>query len=83
MKEHELMQLVSRVSKDVLGKNMDQIAERIKSSLKASEKDSKLSTNDAIAAAMVVSLTLVPELSAAITAKILVELGLVNLEDAE
>ena len=83
MKQIELSHLASKVSKDILEKNRDQIAERIKSALKANEKDSKLSQSDAIAAAMVISLTLVPELSAAITARMLVELGLVDLEEAE
>lgn len=83
MKQSELSHLAAKVSKDILDKNKDHVADRIKSALKASEKDTRISQSDAIAAAMVISLTLVPELSAAITARMLVELGLVDLEEAE
>ena len=83
MNRNELTELTSKISRDVLDKNKDQIAERIRNALHAKSKDDRISPNDALVAAIGISLTLVPEISAAITARMLIELGLVEVEDTE
>ena len=82
MKKDELYEMANEICREVLEKNKDVIGERISSALSHnSDSDGKIAAHDAAGALSAVSLTLGPELSAVITAKMLVKLGLVTLED--
>lgn len=84
MKKDELYKLATDTCYEVLEKNKDVIDERIRSSLqRCSDGNGKVSAHDAAAALSTVNTTLCPEISAIVTAKLLVKLGLVVLEDGE
>ena len=83
MKYDELVQLATNTSREVVEKNKEIINEEIKNFFSSNENGATLSLYDALSKAMVLSLVLVPEISAVVTAKMLVQLGLVEVEDAE
>ena len=84
MKKDELYQLATDTCYEVIEKNKDTIDERIHSSLKRfSDENGNVSAHNAAAALSTVNTTLCPEISAIVTAKLLVKLGLVVLEDDE
>lgn len=83
MKKSELYEMASAITIDVLKRNKDLTNERVREMFIRPEEDERLSINDTIGRAIVLALTLAPEISAAITAAMLVELGLVTLEDDE
>ena len=82
MTKDELYNMAARISHDVVEKNNDLINSQI-DAMMTREDGSRLSITDAVAAAAAMSITLAPDISAAVTARMLVELGLVSLEDAE
>ena len=49
----------------------------------SSEEDTAISLVDAVGRAVALTITLAPDLSAAITAQMLIDLGLVEIEDDE
>lgn len=82
MKKDELYDMANEICREVIEKNKHVIEERLTSALsRNTDSNGKISAHDAAGALSVVSLTLGPELSAVITAKMLVKLGLVTLED--
>lgn len=83
MKKSELEHMISGICHDVLLKNQDMVNSRVKAVFQAKDGNSTISTNQAIGSATALCLTLGTELSAAITGRILVDLGLVALESEE
>lgn len=83
MKYEELFQLATETSKDVLQKNKEYIQGEIKRMFGSDEGGTKISLQDGLSNAVALSLILVPEISAVVTAKMLVQLGLIDVEDAE
>lgn len=83
MKKAELFEMAAKTCADVQRRNSELTNEKIRKLFVNEDEDSKISLDEAISKAMVLSLTLVPEISAAVTAELLVRLGLVELEDAE
>ena len=82
MTKDELYNMAARISRDVVEKNKDLINSQI-NAMMTREDGSRLSVTEAVAAVGAMSITLAPDISAAVTARMLVELGLVSLEDAE
>lgn len=83
MKKSDLEKMVSSICRDVMMKNQDMINNRVREVFKSEDGNSTISTNQAIGSATALCLTLGKELSAAITGRILVDLGLVALEAEE
>ena len=84
MKKAELYKLATETSSEVIEKNMDEINRRTRLVIdKVSNEDGKVSAHDAATALAGLNIALCPELSAVITAKMLVKLGLIVLEDDE
>jgi len=83
MTKQELVRLAEKVSHEVIAANMDTINERIHAIFDADEESTTLPLTEAIARGTALSLTLAPEISAAVTAKMLISLGLVEIEDSE
>ena len=82
MTKDELYNMAARISRDVVEKNKDLINSQL-NAMMTHEDGSRLSITEAVAAVGALSVTLAPDISAAVTARMLVELGLVSLEDAE
>ena len=83
MKKAELFEMAAETCRDILKRNTDVTSERIHNMFYSENGGTNISFNDAIGKATALSLTLVPEISAAVTAELLVRLGLVKLEDTE
>ena len=83
IKYDELLQMATKTSRDVIEKNKEVINDEVKRMLGSKDDGEKISLQDALSKAMVLSLVLVPEISAVVTAKMLVQLGLIDVEDAE
>lgn len=83
MTKAELNHIATNACKDVLTRNQELIRERIKNSLAEHSHNNMISANDAATAAMGLSLTLIPELSAVVTAQIIADLGLIQIDNAE
>lgn len=83
MKKSELFQKAAQISIDVLQRNQDLIDERVNKTFSSSEEDTAISLVDAVGRAVALTITLAPDLSAAITAQMLIDLGLVEIEDDE
>lgn len=83
MKKAELFELAATTCFDVTKRNSDLTNQAVHELFSKGDEGAKLSIDEAIAKATVLSLTLVPEISAAVTAELLVRLGLVELEDTE
>ena len=81
MKEAELNKIIEEVAKEVMEKNKGAIDEDIRRMFKTDSEDGKIDAMDAVVRSTALCLTLLPSLSAAITARMLVSLGLVTLED--
>lgn len=83
MKKDELFQMASSISHEVTKRNQDLINERVRDMFVRPDEDGMLNINEVIGRAIVLTLNLAPEIAAATTAQMLVELGLVTLEDDE
>lgn len=83
MKKSELNKIIDEATKKVMEKNKEYIEERISHMFKTDSEDGKINVMDAVVRSTALSVTLIPDLAAAITAHMLVDLGLVNLEDDE
>lgn len=83
MKKSEFNCLIDKIYRDVLSEKQDLIKNRVSEIFQPKDGNSIISTNQAIASATALSLTLATELSATITKRMLVELGLVALETEE
>ena len=82
MTKDELYNMAARISREVVEKNKDLINSQL-NAMMTHEDSLRLSITEAVAAVGALSVTLAPDISAAVTARTLVELGLVSLEDAE
>lgn len=83
MTRTELNSLIDEAVKETLELNREAIDEHIRETFNADKENSHMLIGGAIAKSTSLSLTLVPSLSGAITARLLVKLGLVSLEDDE
>lgn len=83
MKKSELFEMASAACLDVLKRNQDLTNQRVKEMFSGGDENKKLSLDEAISKATALSLILAPEISAAVTAELLVRLGVVEIEDAE
>ncbi|MBE6943833.1 MAG: hypothetical protein E7453_06185 [Ruminococcaceae bacterium] len=81
MTKEDLYKLASETSRKVVENNLDLIREQIRSATH-NEDGSAVSLKDLASVVAALSITLAPDISAAVTASMLVELGLVSLEDA-
>jgi len=79
--KEDLYKLASETSRKVVENNLDLIREQIRSATH-NEDGSAVSLKDLASVVAALSITLAPDISAAVTASMLVELGLVSLEDA-
>lgn len=83
MKKSELDNLAAKTALEVIKNNQERINKSIRESFEECSHNSKISATDAVVASTALCVTLTPELSAEITATMLVKLGLVVLEDGE
>lgn len=83
MLKSELDKIIDAATSKVLEKNKENIDTQIRRMFKSDSEDGKISTMDAVVRSTALCLTLLPNLSAAITARMLIDLGLVTLEDYE
>ena len=81
MTKEDLYKLASETSRKVVENNLDLVREQIRSATH-NEDGSAVSLKDLASVVAALSITLAPDISAAVTASMLVELGLVSLEDA-
>lgn len=81
MTKDELYRMASNVSREVIAANQDMIDTTVKEMFKPYDGRASLSPSEAFAAAAVVATRTAPEISAAITARMLIDLGLVAVED--
>lgn len=82
MNKSELTKLASDVAHDVLKIKVDYINNQVSSAIKDVSTNGIVSNSDAIVALTSLCMTMTPELSAAVTAEMLVRLGLVTVEDS-
>lgn len=82
MTKDEMLQVARTACFDVLDRNRDLIDERVKEAFCRKGSDNKILLTDALSSATGLCLSFIPELSAVVTAEMLVALGLVSLEDA-
>lgn len=80
MTRDELYQMASKVSQEVISANQDTIDTTVKEMFAPYSGKSGLTLPEAIAAATVVATRMAPEISANITARMLIDLGLVSVE---
>ena len=83
MKKSELTKMISATIDDVMKKNKDIITEEVRDAFKTGDDGGHIPLEEAIAHSTSLCLSLAPKLSVAITARLLVNLGLVTLEDDE
>lgn len=83
MKKDELSEIIDSVTRQVIEKNKANIEQQVRHAYKADTEDGKIGVMDAVIRSTGLCLTLLPSLSAAITARMLVTLGLIDLEDDE
>lgn len=81
MLKSELNEIIDAATSKVLEKNKENIESDIRRMFKSDSEDEKISAIDAAIRGTALCLTLLPSLSAAITARLLIDLGLVTLED--
>ena len=80
MTKDELYQMAFNISREVVEKNKDLINSQI-NAMMTREDGSRLSITEAVASVGALSITLAPDISAAVTARMLIDLGLVSVED--
>ena len=83
MTKAELNKVVSDAVSEVMKKNADVIQNQIRSAFVSKEENGQISAMDAATCGTALCLSLLPGISAAVTARILVDLGLVPLEGDE
>lgn len=80
MTKDELYQMAAETSRKVVEANMELIQEQIHN-MTHNEDGSKLPLKDIPSVLAALSVTIAPDISAAVTAQMLVDLGLVTLEN--
>ncbi len=81
MTKDQLFQMAAQTSRKVVERNMDLINEQIRD-MSHKEDGSKISLQELPSVLAALTITIAPDISAAVTAQMLVDLGLVTLDDA-
>lgn len=81
MTKNELAKLAQDTARNVLSQNADTLAKEISQRFNANAEDSRIELHDALGRIVNLMLGVIPEISATVTAQMLVDLDLVSLDD--
>lgn len=83
MTQNELIDLATTVCLRILDENKDLVRKRIMETFSASDDKSPISLEDAMMRSTALALTLAPELSARVTAQLLIDLGIIQVDNCD